>query len=359
MSDPQKSDIKNAKTLPQVYYGLHMVEGLAEYSEKQVNEGQPYRILLGEAVLKQMDPTYAGKPVYVHHVDQVNLDNIQVEADGYVAESFYNPPDGKHWAKFIAVSDAAQEAIRIKKWRLSNAYVPKEFSGGGKWHNVDYSKEVMLAEYEHLAIVPNPRYEESIILTPEEFKAYNLEKELELKQLANSKGDQPMFTFFKKTKVENAADLENTSVTLKSGTEKTIKQLINEAEEHEQKGKMLKELDPIHMDSSIKVGDDSMTVNELVEKYKAAIAPKDPSDEEKAAEAKKNEEMEKEKKAKEDLAKKNEEEEKEKKAKEAAEKKQNGNFDALKNAPGAALKEQPSVDLSEDKVARGKDRYGS
>ena len=121
---------------------------------------------------------------------------------------------------------------------MSNAYIPKEFGGGGKWHGVDYLKEVLRAEYEHLALVPNPRYEESIILTPEEFQAYNLKKESELKKVANSlkQGAKAMFNFFKKTKVDNASDFEALSVVLpKSGKEMTIAQIVNEMDEHHMK----------------------------------------------------------------------------------------------------------------------------
>src|SRR4051812_29447530 len=105
--------IKNAKTLPQVFYGLHMVPGVAEYNDP---EREPYRILIGETTIKNMDPTFQGKPVYVDHVEEVNLENLQQEADGYVLESFYNKLDGKHWVKFIVVSDRGKEAIQ-KGWK--------------------------------------------------------------------------------------------------------------------------------------------------------------------------------------------------------------------------------------------------
>src|SRR5689334_328672 len=99
--------IENAKTLPKIYYGLHFLPGTAEYREPAK---EPYRIFIGEEAIKNMNASFAGRPVYVHHVDEVNLDKIQ-EADGYVVESFYNKNDGKTWAKFIVVSDRAHEAI--------------------------------------------------------------------------------------------------------------------------------------------------------------------------------------------------------------------------------------------------------
>ena len=44
--------IENAKSLPKIYYGLHFAEGVAEYKEPEVNNGQPYRIFVGEEVMK-------------------------------------------------------------------------------------------------------------------------------------------------------------------------------------------------------------------------------------------------------------------------------------------------------------------
>jgi hypothetical protein len=351
--------IKNAKSLPVVLYGLHMCEGVAEYADGQENQGQPYRILIGEECLKNMDQTFAGRPLYVQHVDGVNLDKLQEEAAGYVVESFYNPLDGKHWAKFIVVSDAGHEAIRAG-WKLSNAYLPKSFSGGGKWHNVDYLKEVMIGEYEHLAIVPNPRYEESIILTPEEFKSYNSEKELELRRLANSKGEKSMsmFNFFKKTKMENASEFETATVVLTTGKEKTIKQLINEAEEKEKEDPM-KNL----MDSKVKVGEDEMSVCDLVEKYNGAmkeLSELKKSASEKAEDKPKEEPKEGEKKNEEDPADKKEKElekEEEDKEKVKANEKEEDHFEKIKNAPFTV--KGGSIDLTEDKVSRGKSRYGS
>jgi hypothetical protein len=58
---------------------------------------------------------------------------------------------------------------------------------GGEWHAVPYDRKVLVGEYDHLAIVDNPRYENSIILTPEQFKSYNSELEEELSRIRNSR----------------------------------------------------------------------------------------------------------------------------------------------------------------------------
>jgi Uncharacterized protein conserved in bacteria (DUF2213) len=198
--------IQNAKKLPEVFYGLHFCEGVAEYQEPGKD---PYRIFINESVAKKMDATFQGKPVYVDHVNEVDVANIQQEADGYVLESFYNKSDGKHWVKFIVVSDAGHDAIR-RGWKLSNAYIPKSLAPGGLWHGVEFSKEVMDGEYEHLAIVEDPRYAESVVLTPKEFKTYNENKEAELLRLANSNEEngKMKLNIFKKTKIDNSKEVD-------------------------------------------------------------------------------------------------------------------------------------------------------
>lgn len=353
--------IKNAKGLPKVYFGLHMVEGVAEYREPGK---EPYRIMIAENCLKEMDKTFQGRPVYVSHVDEVNLDNLQLEADGYVVRSFFNKADGKHWAEFIVVSDKAHEAIK-NKWVLSNSYMPKRLESGGEWHGVEYAKEIVEGEYDHLAIVPDPRYQESIILTPDEFKEYCESKEQELMKIANSKGESKMkLSFFKKTKVENAKeiDLENMSVVLpKSGREITITQLVNEADDMEKK----ENADMADGEKHVMVGESKMKVNELLNAYQAckneleemkkknddAVKHNDEDEDDK----KENKEDEEAKKKALELAAHEEKEIEEAKKKNAKE-----NFEKLKNAESKSLQIEAAVlDLPDVQIARGKSRYGS
>lgn len=219
---------KNSKG--QVYYGIHFYPGVAEYQEP---DKEPYRVFLNEDTLRGMDPTFTGRPVFVHHVDGVDgdVDVLKTVADGWVVESFFNAADGKHWVKFIVVSEKGERAIK-QGMKLSNCYVPKSFAGGGLWNGVSYAKEITGGEYEHLAIVPNPRYEESVIMTPEQFKKYNESKVIELKRLSNNRKEEGMkISFFKKSKVENAIDIAEMSVVLpKSGREVSIAQLISDAD---------------------------------------------------------------------------------------------------------------------------------
>lgn len=346
---------------------MHFYPGVAEYQESGKDA---YRVFLNEDTIRSMDPTFAGKPIFVEHVDEVteNLDQLRKEADGWVVESFFNSADGKHWAKFVIVSERGKRAIK-NSMRLSNAYIPKSFSQGGLWNGVTYSKEITSGEYEHLAIVKNPRYEESVILTPEEFKKYNEAKEVELKRLANSqdnKGESQMkLNIFKKTKAEN--DMEGLIISLpKSKKEMTLEQIVNAMDEMEEKKKDMNS-GLADMDHKVKMHDGSyMNVGELMEKHKAMC------DELESMKSKKEDEMEKESDVEtkkegvesESVKAENEDEgmklkeEKDKAVEDAKKKNAKEKADKLRNAgPGKQQEQVARVEFAQDQVARGKERY--
>lgn len=328
-----------------------MYPGLAEYAEPGK---QPFRIFLNESTIRKMDPTFAGRPVFVRHVENVdeNVDEVKLVADGWVVESFYNQADGKHWVKFITVSERAAEAIR-QGWRLSNCYVPKgPYGSGGLWNGVSYDHEIKDGEYEHLAIVNDPRYEESIILTPEQFKEHNSQKLEELKKLSNEKEPKGMkLNFFKRTKIENELDLENMLVILpKSKKEMSLSALVNSMDDMEVLSKEEKQM--ANVGHYVKLGEEEMTVDELVKKYQELCA------------AKTENEVEEEEVVEEELEPvyENEVEEEEKKEKEVEEIKRKENATKKANALRNAHKNPPKearVEISMDQVARGKTRYGS
>lgn len=396
-----RRSIKNANA--KRYYGIHFYPGVAEYQDNP--DQDPYRVFLNEDTLRTMDPTFAVKPVFVEHVNEVeqDLDRLRGEVDGWVIKSFYNEADGKHWVEFIVVSERGERAIK-QGMRLSNAYVPLTFKQGGRWNGVEYAKEITSGEYEHLAIVQHPRYEESVILTPDEFKKYNEEQVTELKRLTNSKGETKM-KFYKKTKVESSIDPDLIVVLPKSGREISISRLVNEADEmHEKKDSKNeeKEMDKnsglADMTHKVKMHDGSYcNVGELMEKHKAVCdelesmkaknaeeKEMDMESKEKGVDSESAEEMHKgnddemmddmeehpekavhddegdDKDAKKKALQLAEHEEKE--IAEAKKKNARDKAERLKNAHTRAFENDapaPVVELSYDRVQRGKARYGS
>lgn len=379
--------LRNAKSTPQVYFGLHMVEGTAEYTESGKD---PYRIYIGERTIKNMNPSFQGKPVYVDHVDEVDQEDLEKEQelDGVVVRSFFNKSDGKNWTEFVVFTDQAKQAIK-SGWKLSNAYVPTGFAGGGENHGVSYSKEVTSGEYEHLAIVQNPRYEESVILTPEEFKAYNEEKESELLRLANSKETKKenvkmKLNIFKRVKVENTKEFDLTGLMVELPKSKTEMLLTDVVEKFDVVQNMHGYANGDHL---VKVGENEMSVNDLVKKHMEmcnAQVNEDEGEMENEGEGEPGVDVENdsEKDALEEGGKdvgdrggdmSLDNEDPEQMSEDDVEKKKKKNAKggdklalarakaaALKNArPGRSEDEVAVVDLPQDQVARGRARYGS
>lgn len=329
----KKMEKKNAKQFPKVFYAKHMETGLAGYSDET--------ILIDTDNLKSMIPTFVGKPVYVYHQD-VDLSTMKEKAAGYVTDSFYNELDGWLWVKFIAVDDEAQDVI-AKGWSVSNAYIPTEWGAGGTHHNCPYDRKIIGGEFTHLAIVPDPRYEEAKIYSPEDYKSYQEQKRRVLDEVHNSKGETKkegkfMFKLFKTQKEEVASVDEDTMVELQNGMTVSVKEMLNamkknEADMGEEKKKEEKEESEEAKEEKAKEnaeGDFSEKDMEIINRYLAM---------------KKNE------------AEKGKEEDKEEKEDEKTNSKY---FDELKNAHETA--EQHTVHVLEtsmDKLARGKARYGS
>ncbi len=322
-----------------------MLPGIAGYESE--------RILIDADAIKQAAPSFIGKPVYVHH-QKVDLNTLEEDADGWVVECFYNELDGWLWAKFIITSDEGQRAV-ANKWSVSNAYIPQEWSEGGQHLNVDYDRKIRNYEFTHLAIVPNPRYEEAQIFTPEEFKAHQLEKRSQLEELQNSKpneGHKMLKFFHRKTEeltngIPADADLSQIDV-MHEGKPVSLLEVINAVKKNEEdEAAKKKEEDEkenkkamLNDDTEVTVGDEKMPLGDLMNKYNACMK-KNADD----AEKKKADEAEEEKKNAEEKAKK-----------EAEEKENAKRFVELQNAHNSKV---VNIELGVDKVKRGLNRYGS
>lgn len=263
--------VQNANGRGKVFYGLHFVPGVAEYRDKD----GPYRVYLNSETTKRMDKSFEGRPLFILHVDEVedDIETLKRDADGFVVKSFYNAADGKHWCEFLVLSDEAEELIREGGYRLSNSYYVTHKGPPGTWNGVKYRFEVTAAEYEHLALVPDPRYGESIILTPDEFKNYNEQKLADVPRILNSKkGSTGMkLTFFKREKVKNSEEYANIMVALpKSGKQYSILQLVNKADEAEEgsdEPRVVNSSDLIEFDGeTITIGKFMKMHNELLKK---------------------------------------------------------------------------------------------
>jgi len=280
--------ISNADSHPYglVLYGLHMTPGVAEYA---LPDGK-FRLFISEDTIRNMGMTAAGRPMFVEHNEDFPKDRESLKqlADGWITESFFNEADGKHWFKFVLVSDNGIRAYQ-QGYGLSNAYDFKSIDDRkGRVNGMDYDFEVLDGEYTHVALEKNPRYE-SIIFTPEEFKSYNEEQRAAIRRVANSndkKGKpmkrrvpakkaqstvKPKFSFFKREKVKNSDDFMGVSVLLpESNVEMTIEEVIAVADQIQgvtnADGKYVCNEDDVVVTEGEDGEDEEITVGELLDR---------------------------------------------------------------------------------------------
>lgn len=315
---------KNADSYPDFYYAKHMSVGLAGYEDETI-------LVDGDAI-KKMIPTFVGKPVVVYHKN-IDVSNLE-EKDGTVIESFYNEVDGCAWVKMIIETKEAREMI-ARGWGVSNCYLPTESGSGGKHHNIPYKRSIKNGIFRHLAIVPNPRYEEAVIYTPDQFKAYKEGKQKELLQLQNSKGAKKMFKVFKKTKEEVSEIAADTMFELENGREVSFEEMVNAIESAEAAKKAAEQKEKLNENTEVTVNGEKMSLKKVIERFNAIEMEK--------KEAEEGEEEEK--------------EEVKEKIKKAADEKTNAKyFDELANANKKSA-ERNIVDTVDDRLARGKERY--
>lgn len=324
-----KEEKKNAKQFPTVYYARHMYPGIAGYEDET--------ILVDDEAIKKMVKSFVGKPVYIQHKD-VELETLKEDAAGYIADSFFNETDGWAWVKFIAIDDECHQAIS-EGWSVSNAYIPDEFAPGGTKHNCPYDRKILGGDFTHLAIVPDPRYEDAKIYSPDEFKIYQESKKRELEELRNSKGKN-MFKLFKNEKTEVTSVDEDTMIELQNGKSISVKEMINAVEEDEKENEKDDE-------QLVNVGGEEMPLKELINRYMKMN--------EKDEEKENSEEEEKENTSDED-EKENESDEDEKENEDDEEKKNSRkHFDELRNANKS--KASPVIETTFDKLQRGKQLF--
>ena len=144
---------QNAKDWAKVYTGMNaMYQGVATYDDEAV--------LLTNDTLREYINDLKGKPVLIKHKSGVCPENMNDDAVGYVTEAYYNSETGNFDCKFIIKDDEAKDVIK-QGYSISTAYIPTEYGKGGTYINTPYDKEIKGLKFTHLALVPDPRYEEA------------------------------------------------------------------------------------------------------------------------------------------------------------------------------------------------------
>ena len=164
--------------------GRHFVSrfiepGLVSYDKAGV-------LKVSKETLDKFVQSLVGCPVIIRH-QKVSNDNVEDLRCGVVSGVNYNTADGWFWCEGIIWDAEAIQKIE-QGWSVSCTYIMTESTGeDGEWHNMSYDDELLNGVFEHLAIVPNPRYEEAtILLNSKEDKGNMLLNLFNSKKIRNS-----------------------------------------------------------------------------------------------------------------------------------------------------------------------------
>ncbi|TDE17706.1 hypothetical protein [Dyadobacter psychrotolerans] len=343
------TELSNASQHAKTYYCRHMTPGVVGY--------RGMNVYIPLDTIKAMAPSFDGKPVYIDHRD-IELENIQDEADGYVTQTFFLPEDGWLWSKVLMISDKGIREMDSGK-SISNSHRPIEWGDAGKYLNIPYQKSVKSSVFTHLGIVDDPRYEDAKVFTPEQFKNYKKTLADQSNELHNSKnhGVKRMLNLFKmKREAVETVDTD-TMVELQNAAGETVAMSIGDmvkaVEEKtaadiaaEEAAKVVTEQELTNT-KEVEVDGVRMPVTDLVAKYKELQNAKDEADKKATDEAAQ--------KALADAAAQKVADEAAAKAAAEGQK----HFDALNNANEKDNVDTIIIQTSSDKAAIGQSRYGS
>jgi len=122
--------------------------------------------LLKKDAMDRIAPDFVGKPVIIEHQDGEPDELFQNGAAvGKITAVRWNGDSGWYECDFTAENSEAADLIEKQGWSVSCAFDSNDNGAGGEYHAMPYDFEIMNGRAVHLALVPNPRYEDSKIFT--------------------------------------------------------------------------------------------------------------------------------------------------------------------------------------------------
>lgn len=137
--------------------------------------------LLKKETIDRCIGTVIGNPVTNGHI-MVNAANRMDVEEGIVQEWYYDATDGWYHVRGVAETDKAKTLMKVK--RPSCGYKVTSFGPGGVYHGIRYDAEITGIQFNHLAIVDKPRYEDSVfrlnttVSNPDKMNLFKLFKKL-------------------------------------------------------------------------------------------------------------------------------------------------------------------------------------
>lgn len=124
-------------------------------------------IYISKEAIERFSHRLKGKPITIGHIEGITEENAQQYSVGDVV--LCSQPG----ECIVSVRDE-EAARRIDDGeRFSCCWIPVKWGPAGTWHNVPYDRELVEMDFTHLAIVPDPRYENVEVYMNSKSKEYN------------------------------------------------------------------------------------------------------------------------------------------------------------------------------------------
>lgn len=152
-------------------------------------------ILITKETLDKFIGTMVGCPVIINH-KQVTDDNVENERVGVISNVWFNPSDGWYYCDGIIWNKQAIDLVKNQGWNVSCAYSFESDRKPLKYHGKTISMEFTNGNFQHLAIVETPRYEDANIVI----------NSVEFDESKHPRDEQGKFTSLNKTQSDEIID---------------------------------------------------------------------------------------------------------------------------------------------------------
>jgi hypothetical protein len=122
---------------------------LVQYNDNGTDE----ILLIQKDTINNALGSFKNKPVYITH----ESDKIV----GNVVDIYYDMDTAGYIMGFISDNKDVENLLSNKNWGVSCTYEILQSGNGGKYHEIEYNKEVYALAFKNLCIVENPRYQEA------------------------------------------------------------------------------------------------------------------------------------------------------------------------------------------------------
>jgi hypothetical protein len=152
--------------------------------------------LLRKETIDEALGSLEGIPLTIDHIDPSSKIPLEDVSNGTVSAGRFNAQDGWFWCDTAVETEQAKRDIRSGQ-SPSVGYEVLEWGPGGMYQNIRYNREIKKIRFHHMAIVPRPRYTDSIfrlnsiINTDPTMNAFKLFKKLVGRETATDPSASP------------------------------------------------------------------------------------------------------------------------------------------------------------------------